>query len=586
MTKELKMGSMEGIVLEQEKSPGRAFSDYLGMDFEFVGEQGYNRLQPGAKDQAGKSPERAAFEDVEDPDGKVRAEMSPGRAFGDYIAADFNFIEEHNRLHPDTALTRLKRWFSRYFVLEQALHVQLDRAQEDAPFHVRYRNWIALLAPIIIIHIVWWSYMGATGSFGLFGGTIEGSPDPRWTIALTMVFGSLVAGATCQAGGSIAFPVLTIILGVSSSVARDFCFLVQSVGMGAAAFSIWFMGVRVDRRAIVYCSIGGAAGVIFGLERVVPKLHPEYSEMYHVCIWFSFALSLFLLSFVHDQKRRFFSIPIWRKGDILRLPLFSIHTQVDFVLNWWISILVVFGFLGGVFTAICGSGIDICCFALLTLYFRVSERVATPTAVVLMAINSMVACAYRYSGAGGAGGAGGVDAEVYRLWQVCIPIVAVGAPLGAVVSSHFHRHALSALVCIVDTAQMTGALALIQPWTTQRTQHPIDLCIDSALILVSGCVFFAALSLAGSGLLGHVGPVEEDDSIVSAPFLASKTAGDRSMNVMNVTNVTNVTNVMSPPPQPSEGAAEGTEEDGGPVHVVHVVEGHSPSDRDHAAVPV
>jgi hypothetical protein len=45
-------------------------------------------------------------------------------------------------------------------------------------------------------------------------------------------------------------------------------------------------GVKVDLSAIVYCSIGGVAGVIFGLELVTPRLDSNYSEMYFVSIWY------------------------------------------------------------------------------------------------------------------------------------------------------------------------------------------------------------------------------------------------------------------------------------------------------------
>ncbi|KAJ1403230.1 hypothetical protein B484DRAFT_424324 [Ochromonadaceae sp. CCMP2298] len=159
---------------------------------------------------------------------------------------------------------------------------------------------------------------------------------------------------------------------------------------------------------------------------------------------------------------------------------------------------------------------------------------ATPTAVVLMAINSLVA--YTYTAA-----KLGVDAEVYRMWLVSIPIVAVGAPLGAIVSSHFHRYVLSALVYIVDAVQMTAALAIIQPWSTRRTDSPLDLCVDCGVILVSGSMFFAVLAKAGQQLQEYVqvGAEEEEGTPSSAnsspntkigmtdnPTLARKNADD------------------------------------------------------------
>ena len=66
------------------------------------------------------------------------------------------------------------------------------------------------------------------------------------------------------------------------------------------------------------------------------------------------------------------------------------------------------------------SGIDICTFSILTLLFRVSEKVATPTSVVLMAINTLVGFMYRQLAMGG------VEREAIRFFTVCVPVVVIG----------------------------------------------------------------------------------------------------------------------------------------------------------------
>ena len=58
------------------------------------------------------------------------------------------------------------------------------------------------------------------------------------------------------------------------------------------------------------------------------------------------------------------------------------------------SILFV-GVIGGTFSALAGSGVDICSFSVLCLLFRVSEKVATPTSIVLMAVNTCVGFFWR-----------------------------------------------------------------------------------------------------------------------------------------------------------------------------------------------
>ena len=43
--------------------------------------------------------------------------------------------------------------------------------------------------------------------------------------------GQLVLGMTSEGGGAVAFPVMTLALGIKPSVARDFSLMIQSCGM-------------------------------------------------------------------------------------------------------------------------------------------------------------------------------------------------------------------------------------------------------------------------------------------------------------------------------------------------------------------
>jgi uncharacterized membrane protein YfcA len=45
-----------------------------------------------------------------------------------------------------------------------------------------------------------------------------------------MIFGAMVGGATSEGGGAIAFPVMTLALGIAPAVARDFSIMIQSCG--------------------------------------------------------------------------------------------------------------------------------------------------------------------------------------------------------------------------------------------------------------------------------------------------------------------------------------------------------------------
>uniref|UniRef100_A0A0M3HRM8 Membrane transporter protein n=1 Tax=Ascaris lumbricoides TaxID=6252 RepID=A0A0M3HRM8_ASCLU len=179
---------------------------------------------------------------------------------------------------------------------------------------------------------------------------------------------------TTEGGGAIAFPVMTIALNISPIVARDFSLMIQSCGLTAAAFTIFFMSITIEWHSIVFSTIGAIFGIVFGLEVVDPLLSPAEKKMAFVSIFFSFALALYLLN--SEKKRVTFD----------SIQNFTVIKALTLIVN---------GFIGGIFTGVAGSGIDVYSFSILTLLFRISEKVATPTSVVLMSANSMVGFFWR-----------------------------------------------------------------------------------------------------------------------------------------------------------------------------------------------
>lgn len=190
-----------------------------------------------------------------------------------------------------------------------------------------------------------------------------------WPFALMMLFGSLVAGGTSEGGGAVAYPVMTLVFGLTSYVARDFSLMIQSVGMTAAAFSILYSQIKVEKRSIIVCNLGGAIGTILGILFVAPYVTGDIAKMLFVGVWSTFAFALYLLN-RNDDRPVFLEIQAYNKKKR--------------------NILFLVGFVGGIFTSIAGSGVDIMSFSALTLIFRVSEKTATPTSVVLMGCNTVV----------------------------------------------------------------------------------------------------------------------------------------------------------------------------------------------------
>ena len=298
--------------------------------------------------------------------------------------------------------------------------------------------------------------MSIYGKWGLF--------ETNWFMSVTMIFGSFIAGATSEGGGAVAFPVMTLLFEISPRVARDFSLLIQSIGMTAAASLIFRQGIPVERNAIKWAGLGGAVGIIVSLEWVAPYLPPLYTKVFFVSLWLSFGVALYRIN--RETKRSVF-------------PDISEFQRAD------ARTLFLTGVIGGVVSGLTGSGLDIVTFSVLVLAFRINEKIATPTSVVLMASNTLV-------GAFWLGAArGNIQPEAWSYWLVCVPIVVVGAPLGAWFIKTRSRMFVVAILYGSIVAQYLGALFILP-------QTPY-LLLFNFVVLSGGLAFFGRLSWIGAG---------------------------------------------------------------------------------------
>jgi hypothetical protein len=179
---------------------------------------------------------------------------------------------------------------------------------------------------------------------------------------------------------------------------------------------------------------------------------------------------------------------------------------------------------------------------MLTLLFRVSERIATPTSVILMAVNSLVAFAYRatvqtrpeiiYPGQE-AMSLNPNSKLAWDLWLVTVPIVCLGAPFGAYAASFFHRHLFIYLVILLDTVQLIAAFCIIQPWTTKETNAPNLLCGTAAIIFVMSITCFTLIAHFGTKYIpkSQSPSIERDDIEVNLNDSTSINQQSKSQNV-------------------------------------------------------
>ena len=291
------------------------------------------------------------------------------------------------------------------------------------PFSNSKRTTVSIIA--IAVWTLWLTILGFQSAFSYL--------INNWEIASTMVFGSIIAGGTSVGGGAVAFPVFTKLLQMPPYDAKVFSLAIQSVGMGAASLAIFVTKVRVDWKVVLWGSLGGFLGIFIGLQFIAPHLPPDVIKMSFTMMLASFAVALFFANrYVREYN--------------LNVPSWSFKEQ---------GIFIIAGLFGGIMSGLVGNGIDIFSFSVMVLLFGICEKVATPTSVVLMAINAIAGFAIQvflfndFSEA------------VTSYWLAAIPVVVVGAPLGAMLCSLLRRETVTHILMAIIAIEVLTSLILI-----------------------------------------------------------------------------------------------------------------------------
>jgi uncharacterized membrane protein YfcA len=233
----------------------------------------------------------------------------------------------------------------------------------------------------------------------------------HWPIALAMSFGSYVAGSTPMGGGTVGFPVLVLFFEMPGSLGRNFGLAVQSIGMVSASIFILSMRRPLDWSLLRPTIFGSMVGTPLGAAWIAPFVPDLWVKLLFAIVWASFGV-------MH----------------LVKLKELVAHTGENHRFHRWSQpIGWTVGVLGGIVASITGVGIDMILYATLVLLFQADLKIAIPTSVVIMAVTSLIGIStnvwlqtinptlYR------------VDPEVFANWLAAAPVVALGAPLGALI---------------------------------------------------------------------------------------------------------------------------------------------------------
>lgn len=254
----------------------------------------------------------------------------------------------------------------------------------------------------------------------------------HWQITLTMAFGSFVAGATSEAGGAVAFPVFTKLLGIPADHAKLFSLATQSIGMGSGFLTILLLRIRVEWRAVFWVVLGSVPMLPVGFY-LAAFLPSSAVRILFTVVQCSFALALWWHNLDPDRDRN------------NTLPRLAALEK---------GILLLFGMIGGVISGLLGSGLEIIVFSVLVLLFRICEKAATPTVIVMMVLTTWAGFAMIFV-------AGQFVPPVSDYWLAAIPAVVLGAPLGVYVCSRMSRMLVVRTLIMLILAELMSSLALI-----------------------------------------------------------------------------------------------------------------------------
>lgn len=266
----------------------------------------------------------------------------------------------------------------------------------------------------IIIQIIMYLVVGCIWYFAFMREIGFKSYLINYPIPLTMVPGGFLSGFTICGGGAVSFPVFCKVLNLDPMMARDFALGIQSFGMTCATVTIIIKKIPIEKSVAVFCTAGSFIGLILGNIFIVPNISSESMKILFSILVAAFGVSLMLKNYFHkNDKKVYESMP--EKN--------SVH----------IVILLFIGVIGGLFTAVLGTGADIIAFSIVTILYRVSEKVLNPTSDIIMALSSVMGLLMRIFFFGG------IHPDAAVSYPLAIPVVVVMAPLGAVIASKINR---------------------------------------------------------------------------------------------------------------------------------------------------
>lgn len=258
----------------------------------------------------------------------------------------------------------------------------------------------------------------------------------HWPISLAMAAGSYVAGSTPMGGGTVGFPVLVLLFDFPGSLGRNFGLAVQSIGMVSASIYILSSRKRVAWNLLRPAMVGALIGTPLGAAFIAPVVPDLWVKLVFAVVWASFGM-------MHLFKLR---------------ELIDTHGSGDWAPQWDVPTGLLIGVSGGIVASITGVGIDMILYATMMLLYRIDLKISVPSSVLIMAFTSVIGIATNLLLREIDPTSYAIDPEVFANWIAAAPIVALGAPIGAVVVDRISRAPTLIIVSILCIVQFVWTM--------------------------------------------------------------------------------------------------------------------------------
>ena len=334
----------------------------------------------------------------------------------------------------------------------------------------------------VVITLVWLVVIVITDSFDRI--------FMHWESTLTMTLGSFLGGSSPAGGGVIAFPVFTKVLDVPAPVARTFTLSIQAIGLTVAAVTMLLARRPFEPRVVVIGALAGSAGFLVALlllgDRSTPFWELEVPTSY---IKVTFTLILAVMAYVM----------------FMTLRVTESDYGVPRILHWnrrvWTG-LAFAAFIGGMVTAMIGTGANVVLFLFTVTILGLNPRVGITSSIIAMAVISVLGLLVLGFGHGqlnvelaprgevvaiGGTQLGPLSADRYDLlglWLAAIPVVVWGAPLGTHIVHLVKERTLVAFVGTLAVAEVLSTFILLEDLHTDPIL--IGYCIVGLICLPMG----------------------------------------------------------------------------------------------------